>query len=210
MHLKSNINKMYLLKAVKWFMIIMPIIVLFFEEHGLSLTQIMILQATYSFTVALFEIPSGFFADIYGRRLSLFYGSIFIFIGYLIFSFFSGFNEFFIAEIFLGIGGSLVSGADSAIIYDTLLELKEDEDYTKIEGRNYGIGNVSEGIAGILGGFLALTSLDLPVYIQTFVMFFSIPISYSLIEPKNSYKLAKSLNSILLIVKETFLYNNKL
>ena len=210
MHLKSNINKMYLLKAVKWFMIIMPIIVLFFEEHGLSLTQIMILQATYSFTVALFEIPSGFFADIYGRRLSLFYGSIFIFIGYLIFSFFSGFNEFFIAEIFLGIGGSLVSGADSAIIYDTLLELKEDEDYTKIEGRNYGIGNVSEGIAGVLGGFLALTSLDLPVYIQTFVMFFSIPISYSLIEPKRSYKLAKSLNSILLIVKETFLDNNKL
>lgn len=210
MHLKSNINKMYLLKAVKWFMIIMPIIVLFFEEHGLSLTQIMILQATYSFTVALFEIPSGFFADIYGRRLSLFYGSIFIFIGYLIFSFFSGFNEFFIAEIFLGIGGSLVSGADSAIIYDTLLELKEDEDYTKIEGRNYGIGNVSEGIAGVLGGFLALTSLDLPVYIQTFVMFFSIPISYSLIEPKSSYKLAKSLNSILIIVKETFLHNNKL
>ena len=210
MHLKSNINKMYLLKAVKWFMIIMPIIVLFFEEHGLSLTQIMILQATYSFTVALFEIPSGFFADIYGRRLSLFYGSIFIFIGYLIFSFFSGFNEFFVAEIFLGIGGSLVSGADSAIIYDTLLELKEDEDYTKIEGRNYAIGNVSEGIAGVLGGFLALTSLDLPVYIQTFVMFFSIPISYSLIEPKSSYKLAKSLNSILIIVKETFLHNNKL
>ena len=210
MHLKSNINKMYLLKAVKWFMIIMPIIVLFFEEHGLSLTQIMILQATYSFIVALFEIPSGFFADIYGRRLSLFYGSIFIFVGYLIFSFFSGFSEFFVAEIFLGIGGSLVSGADSAIIYDTLLELEEDEDYTKIEGINYGIGNVSEGIAGVLGGFLALTSLDLPVYIQTFVMFFSIPISYSLIEPKSSYKLAKSLNSILLIVKETFLDNKKL
>ena len=210
MHLKSNINKMYLLKAVKWFMIIMPIIVLFFEEHGLSLTQIMILQASYSFTVALFEIPSGFFADIYGRRSSLFYGSIFIFIGYLIFSFFSGFNEFFIAEIFLGIGGSLVSGADSAIIYDTLLELNQDENYTKIEGRNYGIGNLSEGIAGVLGGFLALASLDLPVYIQTFIMFFSIPISYSLIEPKSSYKLAKSLNSILLIVKEIFFYNNKL
>ena len=75
MKLEDNINKMYLLKAVKWFMILMPIIVLFFEKHGLSLTQIMILQATYSFTVALFEIPSGFFADIYGRRLSLFFGS---------------------------------------------------------------------------------------------------------------------------------------
>jgi len=210
MRLKDNINKMYLLKAVKWFMIIMPIIVLFFEEHGLSLTQIMILQATYSLFVALFEIPSGFFADVYGRRISLFYGSIFIFLGYLIFSFFSGFNEFLIAEILLGIGGSLISGADSAILYDTLLELKQDEDYTKIEGKSYGIGNISEGFAGVLGGFLAISSIDLPVYVQTVVMFFSIPISYSLVEPKSSYKLAKNFNSILLVVKETFLYHNKL
>ena len=210
MKLEDNINKMYLLKAVKWFMILMPIIVLFFEKHGLSLTQIMILQATYSFTVALFEIPSGFFADIYGRRLSLFFGSILTFLGYLIFSIYSGFNEFFIAEIFLGIGGSLISGADSALIYDTLLELKKDEDYTKIEGKNYGIGNVSEGLAGVLGGFLAVSSLELPVYIQTFVLFFSIPLSYSLVEPKSSYKLAKSFKSILLVVKETFFQKNRL
>ena len=210
MNLKHNINKMYLLKAVKWFMIVMPIIVLFFEKHGLSITQIMILQATYSFSVALFEIPSGFFADIYGRRLSLVYGSILTFIGYLIFSFFSGFNEFFIAEIFLGIGGSLISGADSALIYDTLLELEEDSDYTKIEGKNYGIGNISEGLAGILGGFLAVTSLNLPVYIQTAVLFFSIPIAYSLVEPKSSFKLAKSFKSILLVVKETFSNKSKL
>ena len=210
MNLEGNINKMYLLKAVKWFMIVMPIIVLFFEKHALSLTQIMILQATYSFTVAVLEIPSGFFADIYGRRLSLFYGSILTFIGYLIFSFFSGFNEFFIAEILLGIGGSLISGADSALIYDTLLQLKKDEDYTKVEGKNYGIGNVSEGIAGVIGGFLAITSLDLPVYIQTFVLFFSIPISYSLVEPESSYKLAKSIKSIWLVVKETFFEKNKL
>ena len=210
MNLEGNINKMYLLKAVKWFMIVMPIIVLFFEKHGLSLTQIMILQATYSFTVAILEIPSGFFADIYGRRLSLFYGSILTFIGYLIFSFFSGFNEFFIAEILLGIGGSLISGADSALIYDTLLQLKKDEDYTKVEGKNYGIGNISEGIAGVIGGFLAITSLDLPVYIQTFVLFFSIPISYSLVEPESSYKLAKSIKSIWLVVKETFFEKNKL
>lgn len=210
MKLEDNINKMYLLKAVKWFMILMPIIVLFFEKHGLSLTQIMILQATYSFTVALFEIPSGFFADIYGRRLSLFFGSILTFLGYLIFSFYSGFNEFFIAEIFLGIGGSLISGADSALIYDTLLELKKDEDYTKIEGKNYGIGNVSEGLAGVLGGFLAVSSLELPVYIQTFVLFFSIPLSYSLVEPKSSYKLAKNFKSILLVVKETFFQKNRL
>ena len=210
MNLKNNIIKLYLLKAVKWFMVVMPIIVLFFESKGLSLTQIMILQGTYSLFVALFEIPSGFFADIYGRKNSLVIGSIFLFLGYVIFSFFSGFNEFLFAEILLGIGGSLISGADSAILYDTLLEIKEDKEYTKIEGRTYAIGNFSEGIAGVLGGFLAMTSINMPVYIQTIVMFLSIPIAMTLVEPKSSYKLAKSFNSIITVVKDTFIYQRKL
>jgi MFS family permease len=210
MNLKNNIIKLYLLKAVKWFMIVMPIIVLFFESKGLSLTQIMILQGTYSLFVALFEIPSGFFADIYGRKNSLVIGSIFLFLGYVIFSFFSGFNEFLFAEILLGIGGSLISGADSAILYDTLLEIKEEDKYTKIEGRTYAIGNFSEGIAGVLGGFLAMTSINMPVYIQTIVMFLSIPIAMTLVEPKSSYKLAKSFSSIITVVKDTFIYQRKL
>ena len=210
MNLKHNIIKLYLLKALKWFMIVMPIIVLFFESKGLSLTQIMILQGTYSLFVALFEIPSGFFADIYGRKNSILIGSIFLFLGYVIFSFFSGFNEFLFAEILLGIGGSLISGADSAILYDTLLEIKEDNEYTKIEGKTYAIGNFSEGIAGILGGFLAMTSINLPVYIQTIVMFLSIPVAMTLVEPKSSYKLAKSFNSVITVVKDTFINNRKL
>jgi MFS family permease len=210
MNLKDNIIKLYLLKAVKWFMIVMPIIVLFFESKGLSLTQIMILQGTYSLFVALFEIPSGFFADIYGRKNSLVIGSLLLFLGYIIFSFFSGFNEFLFAEMLLGIGGSLISGADSAILYDTLLEINEDKEYTKIEGRTYAIGNFSEGIAGVLGGFLAISSLNMPVYIQTIVMFLSIPIAMTLVEPKSSYKLAKNFGSILTVVRDTFIKNRKL
>ena len=49
-------------------MLAMPIIVIFFKENGLSLTQIMILQSVYSLTVALTEIPSGYFADFFGRK----------------------------------------------------------------------------------------------------------------------------------------------
>ena len=210
MNLKDNIIKLYLLKAVKWFMIVMPIIVLFFESKGLSLTQIMILQGTYSLFVALFEIPSGFFADIYGRKNSLVIGSLLLFLGYIIFSFFSGFNEFLFAEMLLGIGGSLISGADSAILYDTLLEINEDKEYTKIEGRTYAIGNFSEGIAGVLGGLLAMTSINMPVYIQTIVMFLSIPIAMTLVEPKSSYKLAKNFSSIITVLNDTFIKNRKL
>jgi MFS family permease len=208
--LKYNILKMYLLKGVTWFMVAMPIIVIFFQENDLSTTEIMILQAVYSLTIAILEIPSGFFADSYGRKNSILISTFFSFIGYIILSTYSGFNEYLIAEILLGIGGSLISGADSAIIYDTLIELDDEDSYTKIEGKNYAIGNFSEAIAGILGGFLALSSIYLPIYIQTFVIMLSIPIAFSLVEPKRTFKIATSLNSILNIVKDTFIHNKKL
>jgi MFS family permease len=212
--LKHNILKMYFLKGVNCFMIVMPIIVIFFQENNLTITEIMILQAVYSLTIAMLEIPSGFLADSFGRRNSIFISTVFSFIGYIILSTYVGFNQYLIAEILLGIGASLISGADSAIIYDTLLELNDKNSYTKIEGKNYAIGNFSEAIAGLLGGYLAIASISLglylPMYIQTFVVMLSIPIAYSLVEPKRTFKIAKSLKSILIIVQDTLITNKKL
>ena len=212
MQLSYNIFKMYLLKAVLWFMVAMPIIVLFFQEHGLTLTEVMILQSIYSFSVALFEIPSGFIADVFGRKRTIVLSTIFTFIGFLVFSFFGGFYAFAIAQVLVGVGGSLMSGSDSAIIYDTLLETNSKTTYTKIEGRTYAIGNFSEAFAGILGGFLAVGSIYMPIYVQTSILFFSIPIAFTLIEPSmhKENKLDRSFKAVLEVVKFAMIDNQKL
>ena len=207
MQLKHNILKMYLLKAVLWFMVAMPIIVLFFQEHGLSLTQVMILQAIYSFCVALFEIPSGYIADLFGRKKTIVISTIFAFTGYLVFSFYGGFYTFIIAQILVGISGSLMSGSDSALLYDTLIEIGDKRTYTKIEGRNYAIGNFSEATAGILGGFLAVSSIYLPMYVQTGILFLSIPIALTLVEPTiyENNKMDRSFKTIMEVVNFTII-----
>jgi len=212
MNLRHNILKMYLLKAVLWFMVAMPIIVLFFQEHGLTLTEVMILQSIYSFSVALFEIPSGFIADVFGRKRTIVLSTIFTFIGFIVFSFFGGFYAFAIAQVLVGIGGSLMSGSDSAIIYDTLIETNNKTKYTKIEGRAYAIGNFSEAFAGILGGFLAVVSIYMPIYVQTSILFFSIPIAFTLIEPPmhKEKKLDRSFKAVLDVVKFAMVDNQKL
>ena len=212
MQVQHNIIKMYFLKGVLWFMVAMPIIVLFFQNHGLTLTEIMLLQSIYSISVATFEIPSGYIADVFGRKKSIILSTILSFIGYIVFSFYSGFYAFAIAQVLVGIGGSLISGSDSALIYDTLLETGNKNDYTKIEGKNYAIGNFSEAIAGVLGGLLAVGSIYLPVYVQTGVLFFSIPIAFTLVEPKIQIekKLEKSLKNILNVVKFAMIENKKI
>jgi len=212
MHIKHNIIKMYFLKGVLWFMLSMPIIILFFKENGLSLTEIMTLQAAYSLTVALFEVPSGYLADMFGRKSCIVFSTIFSFVGFLFFCFFSGFYYFLVAQILVGFAGSLISGSDSAIIYDTLLQINNKDSYAKIEGRNYAIGNFSEATAGIFGGFLAVSSIYLPVYAQTAFIFLSIPIAFTLVEPeiKNITSSKNSLHSIFILVKSTFVENSKL
>ena len=212
MQVQHNIIKMYFLKGVLWFMVAMPIIVLFFQNHGLTLTEIMLLQSIYSISVATFEIPSGYIADVFGRKKTIILSTILSFIGYIVFSFYSGFYAFAIAQVLVGIGGSLISGSDSALIYDTLLETGNKNDYTKIEGKNYAIGNFSEAIAGVFGGLLAVGSIYLPVYVQTGVLFFSIPIAFTLVEPKIQIekKLEKSLKNILNVVKFAMIENKKI
>jgi MFS family permease len=193
-------------------MVAMPIIVLFFQEHGLSLTEVMLLQGIYSLSVALFEIPSGYIADIFGRKQTIVFSTIFSFIGYLVFSFYGGFYAFAIAQILVGVGGSLMSGSDSALIYDTLLETESKSSYTKIEGRNYAIGNFSEALAGVLGGFLAVSSIYLPIYVQTTILFFSIPIALTLVEPTmhEENKLDRSFKAIMGVVKFSLVDNTRL
>lgn len=179
----------------------MPIIILFFQDNGLSLQRIMILQACYSLSVGLMEIPSGYAADILGRRKTLILGCVLAFVGFGLFSVSYNFWWFLVAEILLGLGNSFISGADSALMYDSLLEVKEEDRFLKYEGRSISIGNFSEAAAGILGGFLAAMSFRYPAYAQVIVTFIAIPVALSLVEPKiHKARLKSSWKSIFKVV----------
>ncbi|HKL09593.1 MAG TPA: MFS transporter [Bacteroidales bacterium] len=208
-NLNNNIFKLYLIKIAKWFMLFMPIVVLFYEDNGLEMRHIFLLQAIYSISIVILEIPSGYFADALGRKYTLVIGTIMGFLGFLVYSFSYGFTGFLIAEIVLGIGQSLISGADSAMLYDSLQGSGKEKDYIKYEGRMVSIGNFAEAIAGILGGLLAGLSLRYPYYAQTIVAFMGIPAAIMLIEPKKHRDVIKlKLNDILKIVKYA-LYDHK-
>ena len=179
----GNIRKLYLIKIAKWFMLTMPILMIFYQDLGFSAEQSFQLKAFYSISIVIFEIPSGYLADIFGRRKTIIMGSILGTAGFAIYAVFSGFIAFLVAEIILGIGQSFISGADSALIYDSLKADKRENEYVKFEGRNFSVGNFSEAIAGFLGGALAGISLRLPFVFQTGVAFIAIPAAIMLVEP---------------------------
>ncbi len=170
----------------------MPIVVPFYESNGLLMKDIMVLQAVYSIAIVVLEIPSGYLADVIGRRKTLIIGAIFGTIGFATYSFSVGFVGFLVAEIILGIGQSCISGADSAMLYDSLLERGEEKRYTQFEGRITSLGNIAEAMAGILGGLLAAITLRVPYFAQSFVAFIALPAAITLVEPARTVPLIKA------------------
>ncbi len=210
-NVKHNIPKLYIIKIAKWFMLFMPFMIPFYQDNGLDLAQISLLKAIYSISIVVLEIPSGYLADILGRKKTLLIGSLLGFFGFATYSFSYGFVGFLIAEIILGFGQSLISGADSAMLYDTLDDLKRKDEYVKYEGRVISIGNISEMAAGLIGGLLVTISLRVPYIAQTAVAFIAIPASLTLIEPKKNAKVVKmGFSHILNIVKYSLVENKNL
>lgn len=208
--MSRNLLALYVIKFSKWFSFVMPIIVLFYEKNGLSLQDIFILKSIYSVVAVAFEIPSGYLADVWGKRNCLIAGSILFFFGYLTYSFTDTFAAFICAEILLSIGQTFVNGTDSALLYDTVQHHKKDYLYMRYEGKLTMIGNFSEAIAGVLGGLLAVFSLRFPFYGQAFIAFTGIPAAFVLKEYGLGVKRANALAEIVKIIKYSLFTNKQL
>jgi MFS family permease len=208
---KRNIPLLYFIKVAKWFMLYIPIIYLFYEENNFKVTELFVLHAVYSIIIAILEVPSGYFADVFGRKLSLVFGAICGTIGFAAYSLSYSLTGFIIAEVFLGIGESLFSGADSALLYDTLLQEGHEKKYLKYEGRITAAGNIAEALAGLAVSLLAFQLVRTNFYLQTGITFAAFIATLFLIEPGMQNKRQRpGYKDILDIVRFTFHRNKEL
>lgn len=181
--MKRNVTLLYAIRAVRSFMLVIAVAVPFFQENGLSQTQIFMLQSIFAIGVLALEVPSGYFADHVGRKASLMLGGVLTVLGFIIYTFAYGFWPIALAELVIGFGLSFVSGADVALLYDSLKELKSADQYRKTEANTFGLIGISEALASVAGGGLALISLRLPFVLQGFVYAGIIPLTAMLREP---------------------------
>ena len=210
--LHANIYFLYMIKLSKWFMLIMPVVALFYNANGLDDFDIYLLQAVYSLGVACMEIPSGYMADMIGRRTSLILGALLGTLGFVLYSVSSTFGHFLIAEIVLGLGASFISGSDSALLYDSLAETGDQHQYLQYEGRITALGNLAETTAAVCGGLIAAIISYRAVYVtQACIAAIAIPASLLLVEPKRIKPAMKpSMQQVLRICHQSLFIDLKL
>lgn len=194
--LRRNIWLSYLISFLNKLGFFGPIAALFYLDWvHLNYTQMFISEAVFSVTVFLFEIPTGVIADKFGRKASIILSGVFTTVGIYIFSNSTSFLLIIAAQIIWGIGVTLLSGADNALLYDSLLELKEEKESKKYFARQDAAGTLGTILGALVGGwFITKTFVPYPASLPVTFLFTCIPIGLGVLiacllkEPEREFK----------------------
>ena len=125
MPMKTNNNKNIFLYMLFIFFsnlnIMSAFLSLYFSDIGLSLSVISSVFLLYQATKFIFEIPTGYVADYYGRKVSGLIGMFLAIVSYLILIFMNG--NAFIAYVFVfiqAVGYTFISGSVESLFVDSI------------------------------------------------------------------------------------------
>ncbi|MCB9831718.1 MAG: MFS transporter [Planctomycetes bacterium] len=182
--LRSNPRLLCGFHALQMSLFPMAIITIFFkEEIGLDMGEIMLLQGCFGLAMAAFEFPSGYLADRIGYRRSLVLAAIMQVAGWSLYVLAENWLAVVAAELVLGVGMSLVSGSDAALLYESLVDLGQEEDYALWSGRMKFWGQFGEGTAAIAAGLLYAVHGRLPFVIEVGIWLIAVLVALRLVEP---------------------------
>jgi MFS family permease len=186
--MEKNVSKFYWYRLTKFGLFHIAVLVIFYQQRGLSFSQIMLLQSVYYFAKVLSEVPTGAWADRVGRKKSLVIGSLFHSSAYLLIFLSHSFILFNVGEIIAGVAMSFASGADSALAYDSLKCLGRENEYKRIEGNATSVRYLAYAVFAPVGGVLATLNLALPYLASSVVVFLSGLIALTMTEPSRERK----------------------
>jgi MFS family permease len=166
MSYERNIQNYTLYRFFYGMLIIGPVITPYFRWKGLSYTEIMWLQSIAALSVVIFEVPTGVVADKISRRLSLLCAGLCLGIALTIYIQTQSFYAFAFAEALFGLGLTFGSGADSALLYESLHRLGREDEYARIDGRAASFIFAGQAVGVVISSLLYTLNPNLPFWIS--------------------------------------------
>jgi len=152
----KNLPKFYLFEALMSMHFIGGVLVVFYTDWGgITFTDIMVLQSAFVFFAFLLEVPTGALADLMGRKWSLAAGALCNSVAALIYTIHPSFWIFLLGEFFWAMAMALVSGADEALVYDSLKAEGKTQESARVLSRGETFNKAALLISAPLGSIIA-------------------------------------------------------
>lgn len=161
MSVKKNI------KLLTWFNFLInlnfftPIAIIYFERTTGSFALAASIFSVITVSSAIFEIPTGIFSDMVGRKKTIVLGTLFALLSLLMYTLGSSYWLFILGAIFHGACKACFSGNNDAYLHNLLETENLHEHYHHYRGRLETLFMIGTSIGALIGGFLANESLGL-------------------------------------------------
>lgn len=159
----NKIKQQYILfQSLFGLLLWIPIFYEFQKQIGLSDPQIFQIQSIYYLAFILFEIPTGHLADRFGYKSCLVSGAAFLSLANLLPLLSANFIGMLAHFLLIAASRALISGAASALLFESLKKINCQDHYKEIEGsaRSYSLVAKVIGWTGV--GYLMSWSLFSP------------------------------------------------
>lgn len=142
---------------------------IYLVKSGYSMTQIGALQSAYYLTKLVADLPTGGLADIFGKKKIIAIGTAIATISSGLFIMSNTFIWLIMVFCLDGLAQSMQRGADNALIYSYLTEIKKEDKYMKIVGRANAISCAGLAFATWVGGIAFEAYKFMPFILQMFI-----------------------------------------
>lgn len=125
------------------------------EDRDFALRYLLLMDLPFWLLVAVLQTPMGALADMVGRRRVMATAGVFYMVTILGFGFVESYWMLFFDYVVWAIAQSMQTGADQALVYDSMRAAGREGGFSHVVGRNFSI-QLGAGLASVvLGGFLA-------------------------------------------------------
>jgi MFS family permease len=157
----GNIWRLFAATALSAFTLWVPIWVVFLQGRGVTLTQIGVLEAFAWLLTAFLEVPTGGIADRWGRKASIALGGLLYALAMFLILAKALSPAFILGYALWNSSYAFSSGADVALLYDTLKADGREDQAARQSGRFNAIQHGSQGLASVIGAAIATVDITL-------------------------------------------------
>lgn len=184
MHADRNVKLLQMHAVCMNMCFVIPVIVPYYRDRmALGFDDFLLGEAAFAATLVVLEIPSGWLSDVWRRKYVLLLGTLAEMAGYALLLFAQGLWMAVAAQMVIGVGISLISGTNTALLYDSLLSEGRADDFRRHEGRRMGVGLYSVAAASVMGGFLYAVDPRLPVVLSLLTLVMAAVCALRMYEP---------------------------
>lgn len=174
----------------------LPVIYIYLTRvKGLSTGETMFLLGLQELLMIFLEVPTGVVADKFSRKFSVGLGHILTCLPFIVFWVSSNYWVFVGIFTVKAVGKALVSGADTSLLYDTLVDLGKTNEYKKILASSKFLTLSVVAACIFIGGLMADKYMEWTLVLPIPFMLIAAMAAFLMTEPETS-KTAKKLQEV--------------